>query len=197
VYSGAPYVELNKSSYIQSSTGYTAKVDYSGKGWLSGKKNSFTASLYPTGKEKESLYHIDGQWTASYSVKDAKTKKEIDSFDPLKNPVTGLTVASIEEQDELESRRAWQKVAHAISKGDLDLTSAEKTKIENEQRDMRKKEQEEGREWERLFFTRATADPVFDKLGKAIGEVIDPDKTDGVWIWDSKKAENAKPPFKK
>jgi hypothetical protein len=130
-------------------------------------------------------------------VKDAKTKKEIDSYDPVKTPVTGLTVATIEQQDELESRRAWQKVAHAISKGDMDLTAAEKTKIENEQRDLRKKEKDEGREWERLFFTRARTDPTFEKLALSIGEVLDSDKTDGVWLWDSNKAANAKPPFKK
>ena len=32
---GSPYVELNSSTYIQSSTGYTARIDYSGKGWVS------------------------------------------------------------------------------------------------------------------------------------------------------------------
>ncbi|PTB73699.1 Oxysterol-binding protein [Trichoderma longibrachiatum ATCC 18648] len=37
---GAPFVELDGSSLITSSSGYTAKVDYSGKGWLSGKKNT-------------------------------------------------------------------------------------------------------------------------------------------------------------
>jgi hypothetical protein len=153
--------------------------------------------LYPTHKEKEPLYLVDGQWTASFSVKDAKTKKEISTYDPFQTPLTSLTVPTIEQQDELESRRAWQKVAHAISKGDMDLTAAEKTKIENEQRDLRKKEKDEGREWERLFFTRQNGDAVFEALAKGIGEVLDADKTDGVWLWDSKKAENAKPPFKK
>ena len=43
---GSPYVELERSTLIVSSSGFTSKVDYSGKGWLSGKKNSFTASMY-------------------------------------------------------------------------------------------------------------------------------------------------------
>ncbi|KAE9985632.1 hypothetical protein BLS_006715 [Venturia inaequalis] len=197
VYSGAPFVELNSSSYIQSSTGYTAKIDYSGRGWLSGKKNSFTASLYPEGRPKEPFYTVDGQWSAGFSIKDAKTKKEIDSFDPAKSPTTKLTVPTIDEQDEMESRRAWQKVAIAIQKGDMDATSAEKGRIENEQREMRKKEKEEGREWERRFFSRADKDAVFDALGKKIGETLDADKTGGVWVWDAAKAENAKPPFRR
>lgn len=33
VYGGAPFVELNSASYIASSSGYTAKIDYSGRGW--------------------------------------------------------------------------------------------------------------------------------------------------------------------
>jgi hypothetical protein len=197
VYSGAPFVELNSSSYIQSSSGYTAKIDYSGRGWLSGKKNSFTASLYPEGKPKEAVYTVDGQWSAGFSIKDAKTKKEIDAFDPAKNPTSKLLVAAIEEQDEMESRRAWQKVAIAIGKGDMDATSAEKSLIENEQREMRKKEKEDGREWERRFFSRTEKDLVFEALGKKIGESLDAEKTGGAWAWDADKAKDAKPPFKK
>jgi hypothetical protein len=197
VYSGAPFVELNSSSYIQSSSGYTAKIDYSGRGWLSGKKNSFTASLYPEGKHKEPIYTVDGQWSAGFSIKNAKTKKEIDCFDPAKSPTSKLVVPTIEEQDEMESRRAWQKVAIAISKGDMDVTSAEKTRIENEQREMRKKEKEEGREWERRFFSRMEKDSVFEKLGCKIGECLDAEKTGGVWAWDAEKAKDASPPFRK
>jgi hypothetical protein len=106
-------------------------------------------------------------------------------------------VATIEEQDEMESRRAWQRVAAAIGKGDMDVTSAEKTRIENEQREMRKKEKEEGREWERRFFSRMEKDGVFEALGKKIGESLDAEKTGGVWTWDAEKAKDAKPPFRK
>lgn len=140
---------------------------------------------------------MDGQWSAGFSIKDAKTKKEIDSFDPVKSPTTKLTVPTIEEQDEMESRRAWQKVAIAIQKGDMDTTSAEKGRIENEQREMRKKEKEEGREWERRFFSRTEKDAVFDALGKKIGETLDAEKTGGVWVWDATKAKDAKLPFRK
>jgi hypothetical protein len=196
VYSGAPFVELDGSSYIESSTGYTAKMDYSGRGWLSGKKNSFTASLYPSGKPKEAIYTVDGQWTSTFSIKDAKSKKEIDAYDPAANPTTKLVVAPIEEQDSLESRRAWQKVAIAIGNGDLDTTQAEKSKIENEQRDLRKVEKEEGREWNRRFFSRTEKDAVFEALGSKIGENLEAEKTGGVWIWDAEKARDAKPPFR-
>ena len=193
---GSPYVELNKSSYIQSSSGYTARIDYSGKGWLSGKKNSFTASLYPEGREKEPIYTIGGQWTGSFTICDAKTKKVVDSFDPNVTKTTPLAVAPVEQQDEMESRRAWQKVAQAISKGDMDTTSYEKSIIENQQRDMRKKEKDEGREWERRFFTRTETHPVFDALSKTIGESINDTLTNGIWMFDPEKARNSQPPFR-
>ncbi|KAF2006829.1 Oxysterol-binding protein, partial [Amniculicola lignicola CBS 123094] len=88
---GAPYVELNRCSYITSSSGYTAKIDYSGKGWVSGKKNTFSAVLYPSdGKEKDAIYTVDGQWTDAFSIKDPKTKKIVDEYDPKITKVTPL-----------------------------------------------------------------------------------------------------------
>lgn len=192
---GAPYVELEKSSYIQSSSGYTSKIEYSGKGWVSGKKNSFTATLHKTGKESEVLYKASGQWSDSFSIKDA-SKNVVKTWEHKQNKVTPLIVAPIEEQDELESRRAWQKVASAIANGDLDTTAREKSIIENQQRELRKKEREEGREWERRYFSRAEKAPVSVALAKKVGETIDSEKTNGIWAFDEKKATAAKPPYR-
>lgn len=193
--SGSPYVELENKSYIISSTGYTSKIDYTGKGWVSGKKNTFAATLYPTGKEKEILYKADGQWSESFTIKDP-SKNIVETHDPKKTKTTPLNVASIEEQDDLESRRAWQKVAGAIAKGDLDAVSREKSIIENQQRELRKKEREESREWERRFFRRADKFPIFDVLAKPTGESIEKDKTNGIWVFDGEKAKNSSPPFR-
>ncbi|KAI9749756.1 MAG: hypothetical protein M4579_006757 [Chaenotheca gracillima] len=189
---GSPFVELNKTTFITSSSGFTSKIDYSGKGWLSGKKNSFTSTVYPTpksfGDKEDVLFAIDGQWTDSFHIKDAKTKKEIDSFSAKATKTTPLKVAPLEEQDPLESRRAWHAVASAIAKGDMDTTSAEKAKIENSQRDLRKKEQSEGKDWERRYFSRQESDPTFEQLGPKVGEkFIEADKTGGVWRWDESK----------
>lgn len=194
---GSPFVELNKSSYIISSSGYVAKIDYSGKGWLSGKKNSFTASLYPVGKEKDPLYTIDGQWTDTFTIRDS-TKKvavELETYNAKTSKTTELIVAPLDQQDPYESNRAWQHVAAAISKGDMDTVGVEKGKIENAQRELRRKEQREGREWERRFFKRMPGCPTFEKLAKPVGERIEIEKTGGVWRFDSEKAGESKPPF--
>lgn len=193
---GSPFVELNKSTYIQSSTGYTGKIEYSGRGWLSGKKNSFSASLYPEGRERDPLYTVEGQWTGEFTIKETKSKKVVETWNGKTAKATPLKVAPISEQDPLESRRAWKKVADAVGKGDMNVTSAEKTIIENSQRDLRKREQAEGREWNRVFFTRQEKHPQFESLGRKIGENLEADKTSGIWRFDSDKASKATSPYR-
>ncbi|KAI5287334.1 Oxysterol binding protein, partial [Ascosphaera atra] len=75
----SPYVELDRSTYITSSTGYISKIDYSGKGWLSGKKNTFVAHTWrandvsQTSDTKKALYKLEGQWSDSWVARGAKT----------------------------------------------------------------------------------------------------------------------------
>ncbi|PSS20098.1 hypothetical protein M430DRAFT_57989 [Amorphotheca resinae ATCC 22711] len=186
---GAPFVELNDSTYITSTSGFTAKIDFSGKGWLSGKKNSFTATMYPTGKEKDILYTVNGQWTKSFDIIEGHSKSGtvIDTYDADAHPPTPLTVAPIEEQDPLESRRAWAKVAAGIAEGNMEVTGAEKTKIEVAQRELRQREKEEGRTWVRRYFSQVDSDPILDHLGPIIGMSPETDKTGGIWRFDEGK----------
>ncbi|KAL1838397.1 hypothetical protein VTJ49DRAFT_2709 [Mycothermus thermophilus] len=193
---GAPYIELDGSSYITSSTGFTAKIDYSGKGWISGKKNSFTATLYRTGKEKDVLFNVSGQWTKSFEIHSGAAKYNnkdtlVEAWEPL--PISELIVAPLEKQHPLESRRAWSKVAAAIAKGDLELVSQEKSKIENAQRESRARERAEGRTWQRRYFTALgdVEDPVLATLGPVVGLPLngDADKTGGLWRFDAEKLE--------
>jgi hypothetical protein len=184
---GAPFVELNDKTYITSTSGYTAKIDYSGKGWLSGKKNSFTATLYPTGKEKEVIYTATGQWNKTFDITEGK-HSIIGTYDAEATPTTPLSIEPIEQQDPLESRRAWQKVAEGIAAGDMDITGVEKTKIEESQRALRRQEAAEGRTWERRYFSNVESDPILDQLAPAIGLLLESDKTGGIWRFDEAKA---------
>lgn len=194
---GSPFVELNDSTYITSSTGFTAKIDYSGKGWLSGKKNFFTATMYPTGKEKEVIYSITGQWTKSFEVKAGESKRApvVESYDAEKTPATPVLVAPVSEQGPLESRRAWAKVAEGIALSDMEMAGSEKSRIEQNQREMRAKERAEGRVWERRYFSEVSDKgcKVLEELGGKIpGFVIEGDKTGGVWRFDEGKFGEAK-----
>ena len=150
--------------------------------------------MYPTGKESQTLYTITGQWTKSFEIREGSSKHGtlIESYDAEAADTTPLIIAPIEEQDPLESRRAWAKVAAGIAKGDMDYTGVEKSKIENEQRALRQKEQAEGRTWERRYFSQVESDPLLDRLGPIIGLSPDADKTGGIWRFDDKKAEAAR-----
>ncbi|KAL4762739.1 OSBP family protein [Aspergillus foveolatus] len=198
---GNPFMELEKSTYIVSSTGYISKISYSGKGWVSGKKNTFTASLYKESEgEKKPLYTVDGQWSNTFTIKDARTKKDVETVSVQDLQTTPLTLAPIEEQDLYESRRAWSDVAANIETGNMDAVSAAKGKIENAQRELRKVEKAEGREWERRFFERIdeNQDPQFLELARKAGLTsLESDKTGGVWRFSPEKAANAKPPYHK
>jgi hypothetical protein len=183
VITGAPYVELNRCSLIASSTGYVARIDYSGRGWLSGKKNSFRATLARADEPKKALYTADGQWTGPFSIKDA-AGHAVESHDPAKLVSPMPVVADVDAQGELESRRAWRRVAEAIRAGGMERTQREKSAIENGQREMRKKEQQEGREWARKYFARAVRDEAWERLGAALGEeAVPPEKAGGAWVW--------------
>lgn len=196
---GTPFVELDGTSTIVSSSGYTAKIDYSGRGWLSGKKNSVTAVVQPTDKDKDVLYNITGQWTKEFEIYQGPAKKNSKStlvavYDAAGTAQTELKVAPLETQHPLESRRAWAKVAEAIQKGDMDAVSAEKGRIEQAQRNLRIKERSENRSWERRFFTAVQgADKTLQALGKAAVVPLDgeQDKTGGLWRFDSDKASKA------
>jgi oxysterol-binding protein-related protein 9/10/11 len=113
----------------------------------------------------------------------------IDTYDSDALPTSPLTIAPIEEQDPLESRRAWAKVAAGITTGDMETTGIEKSKIENEQRALRQKEQTENRTWQRRYFSNVESDAILDTLGFITGLSVDADKTGGIWRFDEKKFE--------
>lgn len=154
----SPYVELNGISFIQSSSGYISKIEYTGKGWVSGKKNSFKATLAKNSDPKNILYTVSGLWTDSSTIVDNRTKVEKPFWSAKSNPPQHISIKPIEEQGEWESRRKWYKVAQALAAGDYELVSQEKSKIENEQRQMRKDEKEKGIEWQRKYFQWNTND---------------------------------------
>lgn len=155
----SPFVELEGESYIQSSNGYMAVIEYSGRGYFSGKKNTFKARIFEdkfaSAHKENALATISGQWSAkSYMAKgsDKPSSKDEVFYDAMARKPEGLKVKPISEQHELESRRAWQKVAAAIHKSNYDEIQQEKSLIENEQRDMRKQENASGNAWEVRWF---------------------------------------------
>lgn len=173
-----PYVELEGKSYIESSSGYKAVIDYSGKGYFTGKKNSFKSYVYKgsSASKESALYKISGQWSGVSKIKNETTGTEEEFLDSTKIPACELNVKPVELQDPLESRAAWKKFADAIKDGNYDTAAYEKGKIENEQRELRKKEQAEGIKWQTRWFDfipASESDATYSALSQAAGIKIE------------------------
>lgn len=168
----SPFVELEGTSYIQCSSGYIVVIEYSGRGYFTGKKNTFKARIYQdklaSENKENALYTISGQWSKkSYAAKGSSTPSSKDElfYDATHKVPEQLTVKPIAEQNDLESRKAWESVAGAIREGNYDNIHKQKSLLENAQRQMRKDEQEAGTKWNVRWFDQvdvleATNDPM-------------------------------------
>ncbi|KAK9493635.1 hypothetical protein V1508DRAFT_461205 [Lipomyces doorenjongii] len=183
---GAPYVELEQKTLIQSSSGYCASIEYSGKGYFSGKKNTFKAKLYAP-DQSSLLYTISGQWSGKSTIMTEKKKSESVFYDAMEHKVVPLVVKPLEQQAEYESRRAWEKVAAAVQIMDYDTIHVEKSKIENQQRELRKKEKEEGVEWQRRYFELIEDEGPLKDVAELAG--VEPDEK--VWRFNREVFEHS------
>jgi oxysterol-binding protein-related protein 9/10/11 len=167
----SPYVELDKSSYIVSSTGYLAKIDYSGRGWFAGTKNSFTATL--SQGDSPPLYTVTGQWTgeATYTSHKNVAHKAIPFWNAKFHDPTHVVVCPLEKQSEWESRRVWHNVASAIEVADVETAGRYKSAIEIGQRKMREEEAQKGETWKQRFFRWVDRDEVASELRAILVEM--------------------------
>ena len=152
-----PYVELDRATYIMSSTGYLATIKYAGAGWISGLKNSFTATL---GKGKTILYKISGQWTgdSTFTSSEHHAQKHVPFWSAKSHPPQHIVVSPIPNQTPWESRRVWKNVAEAIDRNDIETAGRYKSAIEIGQRKMREDEAREGTSWNQRFFSWVAED---------------------------------------
>ncbi|KAG8751714.1 Oxysterol binding protein [Ceratobasidium sp. 428] len=160
IWYGSPYIELTDTSYIASSTGYVSTIEYKGKGYFSGKAHSFKATL--TGPEGNTIDVVEGQWD---TVAHSKNNKNM-AFTDVTTPKEEVSVGSLEEMSEWETRKLWRNVAKGIREGDFESASKDKSRIENEQRQRRKDEQASGTPWELKHFVRVESDADYETLGK-------------------------------
>lgn len=179
-----PYPELVGTTFIVGNNGITAEIEFSGRGWIRGKKNSFRAKLFRQEKPKDILYRVEGQWQGgAFSVFDASGSR-LEEFNTAGQlDITPISVLPISEQSPLESRRVWQHVADGIIKGDLATAGKEKQRLEEEQRALRVKESASGEKWELSYFRAADDWKEVDGLLKSVGLKLARDETQGIWRW--------------
>ncbi len=201
---GSPYPELNGSYRIHSTSGLTAEVTFGAKSKVlslsGGERNYFEASIYKTNHQsRKKAYQLSGIWSDSWSVKDGQGK-ELYTYDlsDEKNQPAPMMMAALDKQSPWESRRAWRGVADPLREGDFGKALTAKSKLENAQRDMRKREKAEGKTWEQAFFSKIDRDDqkssqggVLSKLMNALdgAEVKNILGSDGCWRYDATKAK--------
>ena len=195
ILTGTPYPELKGTYHIPSSNGFVSEIGFSGKKLFSGTKNAFHASLYGEGDSLNPLYTVEGQWNDKFTIHDVATKSDLETYDVSHPAEVPMFIAPAEEQDPWETRKAWAGVISAMDRGDMKGISDEKNKIEQAQRDLRKREETEGREWKQAFFRKDEEYPRFERLAKMVGAELQKKKTVGVWRVDGEKVKNSGKPF--
>lgn len=190
----APYVELIGTTYIQASTGYYASIEYSSRGWISGEKNHFKCLVRKNKDHKDYLYKVEGQWSGKSTITDYKTKVSKPFLDINILKAAAAKVKPLEKMGEMETRRIWQKVSEAIRANDTVLAAKEKSVIENKKRAEKKEREEEGVQWEPVYFKWVEEEPDVAKLQSMLSKVAkykgDPNPN-GNWVF-RKELEQSK-----
>ena len=194
-----PYPELTESYKIVSSAGFVADIDFSGTklfGW-SGERNHVAASIYRTddSKREHALFTVEGNWTGNMEFKDSQGET-IETYNVASSLSTEFRTLPLDQQDPWESRKAWHGVISSINAGDMRGVSNNKHKLENAQRELRKKSETSEDNWTAAFFHRERGDPVAEKLLGVVGDSFDPESTCGVWKINREKAMKCERPFR-
>lgn len=195
VLTGVPWPELNDTYKIVGSSGYTAEIRFTGKGFWGGERNCFEASVYRSAETpKQAVFTLSGSWSSRFTISNA-AGKEIEVFDLAdpKNAPAPMSIQPVEEQHPWESQRAWESTFAAIRSADNGGVVKQKSKLENAQREMRKKEQRDGRQWETMLFSRLdeTGPDAVEKLMAQLcpGEASRLRGSNGCWQFDKQKAQ--------
>ncbi|KAF9163688.1 glycerol ethanol, ferric requiring protein [Actinomortierella ambigua] len=143
IVTGRPFVELSGTTYIVSSTGLLATIDYSTRGYFSGEKNSFKASIKPL-DGGSAFYTAQGQWSKSSKYTDVKKGETKLFFDAEADQPLPIEIKPVEELAPLESHKVWAVVSKALNAKDYATASKEKSALEEAQRELRRQRKEKG-----------------------------------------------------
>lgn len=167
---GSPYIELSGTSHISSSSGYLATINYSGKGYFSGKAHTYKATVSPSSKPTHPLYTVEGEWSGVSKFKGSSPDGNKDStFWDAGADREEVSVKPVEEQGPMESRKVWQKTAEGIRSQNYEAASKDKSRIENEQRQMRKDEAAKGTPHQLEYFVHVDDDKEYADLMASFG----------------------------
>ncbi|EPS35509.1 hypothetical protein H072_11115 [Dactylellina haptotyla CBS 200.50] len=193
---GGRYTEYSGPCAIVSSSGYVTRIMFEEEGGKKGgikerflgfgggggegrleRRISGTISRWREGdngsdsdggnREEKPVVSISGSWGGDIIiVNNENGKREV--FRPSEVPTGEIHTKPTEEQDIWESNKAWQATKDALRKGDWKTATEEKRKIEEWQRDLRRKEEKEGKVWSPKFFSTVENCERFQSLAGVI-----------------------------
>ncbi|KAG0313918.1 glycerol ethanol, ferric requiring protein [Dissophora globulifera] len=170
IVTGRPFVELSGTTYIVGSTSLMTTIEYSTKGYFSGERHSFKATLKPiTGSH--AFYTAQGLWSGSSNFTDVKKNETKLFFDSNTDPSIPPELKPQSEMGALESHKMWSSVTDAINAKDYAKASAEKSRIEEAQRALAKTRKEQGQTQADALLLFDLVDEDNDETGKAFASL--------------------------
>ncbi|KAI0055920.1 Oxysterol-binding protein [Artomyces pyxidatus] len=131
--------------------GLSSDLEFKTKGFFSG---TYNAILGRVKHGHNDVGEISGKWSGLMEFKSSKTGEKRPLFDVGKNgqKVAPKWVAPEDEQEPYESRRLWHDLTVAINAKDMEAATEAKTAVENAQRELRSRREEEGTQHSSRFF---------------------------------------------
>lgn len=161
--------ELGDHSFVRCpENNLVADIEFKTKGYFSGTYNAIGGTI-KNEQTGEIYYEISGLWNGEMYLKDfavrrwqmilecwdtkeAQTGKRELLFDATNAKHTPPRTRPLEQQGERESQKLWYNTVQGLLARDHEVATAEKTKIEDRQREEAAQRAEQGIEWQpRLF----------------------------------------------
>ncbi|KAF8575920.1 Oxysterol-binding protein [Ramaria rubella] len=181
---GKMVLELGDSCTVRNErTGMQCDVDFKTKGFFSGSYNHVTGKIK---KHNTEVGDISGRWSHSMEYRNSKSSEKRLLFDANSGQgnIAPKVVQSESEQEPQESRRLWQHLTEAIGEKNMERAQEAKSAVEDAQRELRKKREENGERHVPRFFSQGPD-------GRWLPRIQLPDNPEEVtiavqqWMWAS------------
>ncbi|EEA20921.1 Oxysterol-binding protein OBPa [Talaromyces marneffei ATCC 18224] len=151
--------ELGDHSFIKCPENhFVCDVEFKTKGYFSGTYNAIAGTI-KNDQTGEVYYELSGLWNGEMYLKNNATGKKDLLFDATHAKHTPPLVRSLEDQTERESQKLWYSTVQGLNARNHEVATAEKTKIEDQQREEAAKRAEGNVEWHPKLFRRVRGGP--------------------------------------
>lgn len=188
VLTGSCYLELSGVCTIASSTGAKTVIEFVPKPWFGGEYHRIKGHITSNNRP---YCDISGRWSnESFYTKIGSSVKEL-LFDAEDEPMAERKTLPLEEQKDIESHRLWGPVTEALKTKNYSVANAEKSKIEDWQRKIRKdREAHRIEDFKPKLFTFNKDTEALDNYSKRtvslLGEMVGkPFLDEGAWTYNN------------